>query len=213
MEVDQLQPQQPEPQENFNFERNDSLASSVNHPTQNVTTTASTKTTKTRFFCDQCCKSYSAKSKLNTHYRIHTGLGLHCCSWCGRKFTFAFALGQHVRVHTGERPFECAHCLARFRWRSQLAEHVCTDSTVKQPQAHDIGSSMCQDVLQDSTTKGGEPLTKEEQEVIVNLLMRDYLEQQKKKKNLDNQKAQPKCQQPLLGRDDVDCDCSVCRGK
>ena len=60
--------------------------------------------------CDICSKSFSRKSLLNLHLRMHKGLKTFKCSQCEKRFKQRSHLNTRMDMHTGVRRFSCEQC-------------------------------------------------------------------------------------------------------
>jgi len=79
-----------------------------------------------RFFCSEkgCNKSYSTRTDLNIHLKVHRGQLEHICSYpdCRKAFVRLSELYAHERSHDKMLPHACS-CGKRFRERSKLYKH------------------------------------------------------------------------------------------
>ncbi|XP_018419915.1 PREDICTED: zinc finger protein 585A-like [Nanorana parkeri] len=76
-----------------------------------------------RFMCTQCGKRFSLKSSLVRHLRIHVTKTANICPDCGKCFTRYSSLFQHQKVHNGVRHFRCRDCGKSFVKTSELVVH------------------------------------------------------------------------------------------
>jgi KRAB domain-containing zinc finger protein len=62
--------------------------------------------------CHLCNKEFT---RLQEHYRTHTGEKPYKCGVCDRLFSLKSSLKRHLTIHTGDKRHQCSFC---FKWLS-----------------------------------------------------------------------------------------------
>ncbi|XP_073804523.1 uncharacterized protein isoform X1 [Danio rerio] len=75
------------------------------------------------YSCTRCRKSFSKKSNLDIHMRVHTKEKPYTCKQCGKRFGYIQGFENHMRIHTGERPYTCQQCGKSFYHAGNFAAH------------------------------------------------------------------------------------------
>ncbi|XP_047542941.1 zinc finger protein 23-like [Vanessa atalanta] len=78
-----------------------------------------------RFKCDRCEKSFTQKTNLVFHMRVHSATRpTYECPLCGKHFAFFNNRRRHMFIHTGLKPFKCDTCGKCFTTAGEQRAHV-----------------------------------------------------------------------------------------
>jgi len=75
------------------------------------------------FNCSICSKAFSDKANFRRHVDTHTGRKNKRCEKCNATFVSSGELFSHERVHSGYKPFRCKNCSKRFSQLTNLRVH------------------------------------------------------------------------------------------
>lgn len=78
------------------------------------------------FTCQCCYKTFTSRSNLERHSRLHTGHRPYICHICGK----AFSRKDHLSNHATKHAFKCGTCSKRFVDKKTLATHFSYDHNV-----------------------------------------------------------------------------------
>ncbi|CAH0730888.1 unnamed protein product, partial [Brenthis ino] len=78
-----------------------------------------------RFKCDRCEKSFTQKTNLVFHMRVHSASRpTYECPICGKHFAFFNNRRRHMFIHTGLKPYKCDTCGKSFTTSGEQRAHV-----------------------------------------------------------------------------------------
>uniref|UniRef100_A0A3Q2XQH1 C2H2-type domain-containing protein n=1 Tax=Hippocampus comes TaxID=109280 RepID=A0A3Q2XQH1_HIPCM len=103
------------------------------------------KSTKNRFICPECGRTFAYKKTLKTHMIIHTGEKDFACSFCAKRFYRKCDMKNHLATHTSEKPFNCVICAKGFTLRKYMMIHMKTHAAAlhARPQVTTQGDGNC----------------------------------------------------------------------
>ena len=76
-----------------------------------------------KFYCDKCKKGFADRSHFQEHMRKHEGLKYHC-DYCGNPFANKHRYLYHLSVHTGKYRFSCERCSKGFNEQNLYSKHL-----------------------------------------------------------------------------------------
>lgn len=71
------------------------------------------------FTCQHCHKTFTSRSNLERHARLHTGFKPYVCAICQK----AFSRKDHLSNHSAKHAYKCGHCNKRYADKTNLATH------------------------------------------------------------------------------------------
>ncbi|KAJ1919477.1 hypothetical protein H4219_001948 [Mycoemilia scoparia] len=102
---------------------------------------------KRKFICDVCGGGFNRKSRLEEHYRSHTGERPFVCDYegCGKRYIRSTHLNEHRKTHYEhlKRAFKCPYpgCTSGFSTRQHLNRHIEIHTTPRPHKCHFEGCS------------------------------------------------------------------------
>lgn len=71
------------------------------------------------FTCPHCHKTFTSRSNLERHARLHTGFKPYICAICQK----AFSRKDHLSNHSAKHAYKCGNCNKRYADKPNLATH------------------------------------------------------------------------------------------
>ncbi|XP_059913999.1 zinc finger and SCAN domain-containing protein 22-like [Gadus macrocephalus] len=79
--------------------------------------------TQKPYKCQECGKSFTQRTRLNSHQSVHTGERPFSCQICGKLFSRQDNCVRHERFHSGIKPYRCETCGKCFTALSNVKIH------------------------------------------------------------------------------------------
>jgi len=81
--------------------------------------------------CSACKKTFRTLSKLERHFRVHTGERPFKCEICQLRFKTQSDLTRHSLLHSNEATFVCVICQRQFKSAQYLNRHIVSHTKEK----------------------------------------------------------------------------------
>jgi len=76
------------------------------------------------FKCKMCNRSFSDRSLLLKHMRVHSAERPHMCTRCGKSYLTSAGLYSHMKKHYDDNLLQCKICSKVFRGNNSLKSHM-----------------------------------------------------------------------------------------
>ena len=71
-----------------------------------------------------CQKTYTIQSRLQFHFKSHSGKKQYICTYCSKAFNEKGNLKTHEKFHSEKRPFKCNQCNKSYKTNGHLKDHI-----------------------------------------------------------------------------------------